>query len=126
MNIKIWSNVLYVLPLSLAVFYNLYLEAFFIILSTIASILYHLSREKNHKLFVIDNVCSLLLIGSNLYLCYLSDFKGPYFQLAMIFVLIAFYYYFKAQKNNYPLHHSMWHIACAIITTFSVLSITIN
>lgn len=126
MNIKIWSNAFYILTLLLSGFYNLQVEAFFIILSMTASVFYHFFREKNHQLFIIDSVCSLLLIGSNLYLSYLSNFKWPYFYLAVLFVVVAFYFYFRAQRSNYQFYHSIWHIACALITTFSIMSIIIN
>lgn len=117
---KIISNIFFAFPIFLSVYYGLYFESIIIILSVFASLFYHFYDEK--RLYSLDNAAALILIASNLYLCYLANFRWPFFHLALMAVAVGFYFFFKAQKENYNLNHSIWHLACMLITTLSIFA----
>ena len=112
---KVWSNAFFVIPLLLAAGYHLLFYSTLILFAMIFSTMYHYSDEKRFR--IIDKIFAYLVITSNLYLCYLSNFKLPYFLLALLFVFIGFYFFFIKKKDDYE-----WHISCAIITIFCILS----
>lgn len=122
MRLKILTELLFLIPLVIALFLGLYLYSAIILCSIIVAILYHLNHEK--KFFYTDVIVSLILIATNLYFAYLSDFKYPYFNLAVVSLIASAYFWFKAQKKNYDLNHSMWHISSVLITIFCILSYT--
>jgi len=112
---KVWSNLFLLIPLVISMIYQLFFYSILIFFVMIFSILYHYSNEK--KFSLIDKIFAHLLIVYNLYVCYLSNFKLPYFLFAIIFVLIGFYFFFIKKKDDYE-----WHISCAFITLFCLLS----
>lgn len=83
-------------------------------LVTIVSTLYHYSDER--KFGILDKICAYGLIGYNMYICYLSGFKEPYFALAVLWITIGFYFFFVKKKDDYE-----WHIASASITILCIL-----
>lgn len=118
MNIKIVTTLLFVVPLLLAIFFKLYVAVVTLSLSMLSSLLFHLNQERFFKR--VDIFCSTLLIASNSYLIYLSGFKYPYFQLAMAFVALAFYFWLKEDRRRYDFNHSMWHLASIGITLLCI------
>lgn len=118
---KFWSNVFYVIPLYLALHYFLLPTALFTFAVILLGVLYHFSNEK--KYYHLDNASALLLIATNLQLCYRGHFKAPYFWIALLFLILAFIYHFYLQKKNgYDLNHGMWHLYGALITTFCIFT----
>lgn len=120
MKLKILTELLFIIPLALALFGGLYLYSLVIAISILTAMLYHLNKEK--KYLVIDAIASSTLILTNLYFVYLSNFKYPYFHLALIALVFSFYFWIRAQKKNYDFNHSMWHIASVTITSFCLLA----
>ena len=120
MKLKITTELLFIIPLALAFWGKLYWYGIIIILSIISALLYHIYNEK--KYFLLDVTLSVALITTNLYFLYLSGFKYPYFYLALIALIVSFYFWFRAQKKNYDFNHSMWHIASVMITLFCILA----
>jgi len=120
MPIKTITELLFLIPLSLTLWWGLYFYSAIIILSIISALLYHAHKEK--KYFHLDVILSIALIATNLYFVYLSNFKYPYFHLAVIAMIASFYFWWRAQKTNYDFNHSMWHIASVVITTSCVLA----
>ncbi len=118
-SIKTLSNLLFAVPLFMAVFFRLYYMIFFIGFVLIISSIYHIYDEK--MLSWLDTAAAFALIGSNLVLVYLSRFKSPYFYMAMVFVAISFFFYFGQNSDNYSTYHSLWHISSVIITIFCIL-----
>ena len=120
MKLKIITELLFLIPLALALAGELYLYSTIIALSIVIAILYHLSKEK--KFLFLDATFSTILVCTNLYFLYLSNFEYPYFQLALASLAASFYFYFRAQKTNYDFNHSAWHIASVLITLFCVMA----
>ncbi len=118
-NAVIVSNVLFLIPIIIAVKEGLYFYALLLTVATSISIIYHASHEK--YLGSIDRTLATTVIIANLYLCYLSGFKEPFFATALLFVVFAFYFFFKA-KNNYSLNHALWHVCSVVITLMCVLA----
>src|SRR4051812_43617315 len=106
-GMKVWSNLFFLLPLGLAGFYGLYVPAVVILVSTSVSTLFHLHDEKRFSFA--DSLCASVLILSNLYLFYLARFSPLYFIPAIFLSFLAFFFFYRAQKNDYELHHSFWH-----------------
>lgn len=111
---KVRSHAFLLIPLSITLYHNLFIYAALIAGVTIFSTLYHFSDEKKYG--ILDKIFAYGVIGYNLYICYLSDFKQPYFALALISIAIGFYFFFWKKKDDYERH-----IACAIITTLCIL-----
>ena len=114
------TTLLFLIPLALTLLSGLYFYSAIITLSIIIALLYHLNKEK--KNFHLDVILSIALITTNLYYVYLSNFKYPYFHLAVIAMIASFYFWFRAQKTNYNFNHSMWHISSVLITILCVLA----
>ena len=114
----VWSNIFFVFPLILSLYYHLFAYSILILLVIIISTAYHLSNQK--KFGLLDKIFAYLLIAYNLYLCYLSNFKQPYFFIALFFVIIGLYYLYIKKRDDYE-----WHLSSALITIFCVLAFVI-
>jgi hypothetical protein len=112
---KVWSNAFFIVPLVLTFWYSLYLHSIIISLVIVSSTIYHLSNEQKFKLT--DKILAHILIAYNLYLCYLSEFKQPYFLLALVFVFLALYILYKKEKDDWE-----WHASSAMITLLCILA----
>jgi len=97
-----------------------YIYGAIIAFSMTTALLYHLNHER--KYLTVDVVASTILILTNLYFAYLSNFKFPYFHLAIVSLIISFYFWLRAQKTSYNFNHSMWHVASVMITIFCLLT----
>lgn len=117
MKIKssVWSNVFFLIPLIIASYYDLFILSIILFFVIICSILFHLNTNK--KFEILDKVFAYLLIFYNLYLCYLSNFKQPYFSLALLFVLLGFYFLYVRNKDDYE-----WHALSVAITILCMLT----
>ena len=120
MKLKIFTGILFIIPLIFAFWEKFYIYSAIITFSFLSTMLYHLHNEK--KFIILDEIASTILIITNLYFIYLSNFNFPFFQLAIIASLVSFYFWFRAQKTNYDLNHSWWHIAGVLITIFCILA----
>jgi hypothetical protein len=116
----VWSNLAFVLPLGVAIYFRVWPSAIVLGAVIVASFAYHFSEEK--KLRRIDPFFAWLLILSNLWICYLGNFASPYFEIALLFVVVALCFYLLVQKRNEILMHSFWHFFSALITVFSILT----
>ena len=118
MRIKsaVWSNIFFLVPLGLAFYAHLLFCSLLILGAMVFSILYHLSEQK--KFALLDKVFAYAVIGYNFYLCYLSNFRQPYFYLALLFVIIGLYFLYQKKKDDYE-----WHAAAALITIFCILAV---
>ena len=119
-----WSNLFYVAPLVVALYYGLYVTAYLSLCVVFFGIIFHLYKEK--KFLLPDRVSALLLIGTNLVLCYLGHFAFPYFYIALLFVFLAvFYDFYPTTKKDFDLNHGLWHLYGALITVFCILTISL-
>jgi len=112
---KVWSNVFFLIPLALSLYYSLYVYSLVLLLAIIFSIAYHLSSEK--KFEFLDTLFAYIVIFYNFYLCYISGFKQPYFSLAVLFVIIGTYFLYVKKKDDYE-----WHASCMAISLFCILA----
>jgi hypothetical protein len=118
---KVWSNIFYLPAFVLAAYYGLWITAFFVAAVVFFGVKYHLSNEE--RFLWPDNTSAHLLIISNLYLCYASQFSAPYFWIALLFVCLGFFYYlFFQDKRQYSLNHGLWHMYGSLITIFCILA----
>jgi hypothetical protein len=122
MKLKIITEILFIIPLLLALFSGLYFYSAIIAISFLTAMLYHLNHEK--KYLTIDIIASLALISTNSYYVYLSNFNYPFFHLAVLSLFISIFFWTRARKKNYDFNHSMWHISSILITLFCILAYT--
>jgi hypothetical protein len=116
-----WSNVFYLAPLTVALYWGLWITVFLCLCVAVCGILYHRSNEKRY--LIPDSASAWFLIASNLILCYLGSFTEPYFAIAFLFLCLAlFYHYFPWTKKEYNLGHGLWHLYGALITLFCVFT----
>ena len=104
----------------LAVSYQMYLYAVLIAAVILLSILYHMYDE--HAWGNYDRAAAMMLIFTNFAVSYWAHFPEPYSMLAIVFVVIAFVFYFTDKQSSYELHHSAWHLSSAIITCLCIVA----
>lgn len=122
LSFKVWSNIFYLPTFILAAYYGLWVTTILVAGVVYFGVKYHLSNEK-HFLWP-DRTAAYLLIASNFYLCYLAHFQAPYFWIAVLFVCLAFFYYFYFQGTElYSLNHGLWHMYGSLITMFCILAL---
>ena len=112
---KVRSHIFFLVPLLIAVYHQLRIYTILIALVIIFSTAYHRSNEKEYH--IRDNIFAYGLIIYNLYICYLSQFKEPYFALALLFVIIGFYFFFWKKRDDYERH-----ISAAMVTMCCILA----
>jgi tellurite resistance protein TehA-like permease len=118
--IPVWSNIPFIIPAAIAVSKGLVLYATLIAIAAAVSYYYHHTDET--KLKRIDRVLAYSVIAANLYVLYLADFRQPYFAIALLFVAIAFYFFFTGKDHKYDTYHGMWHLSSVVITLMCVLA----
>lgn len=114
------SNAFFFIPLIISLYLGIYFHALSVLVCIIGSILYHQSKEK--KMRLVDRYSATQLIFVNLTLLALGGFKWSYVLVIIIFIVLAFYFKWLADRKNYTAWHSMWHIMSALITVASILS----
>jgi len=121
-NFKNWTNVCFLLPLGLAVYYGLPIYGAVLFLVVFSSFVYH---STGHYIFkTLDYVSAYLLILANLYYAWKGNFD--YATVAMMLFFIAFSLYFKFKKvrneRDYIYNHGYWHIISSFITVFVLVT----
>jgi hypothetical protein len=124
LRIKFWSNMLFVLPLMFAVFYNLAWYVPIIGIVLIISSIYHYSNEK--ILIHTDHAFALLLIAANFFLLLSGKYLSLFSFSAVMLALLAGYFYFRQAKHGYDLNHGLFHIFSALISIFSILTFSLH
>lgn len=115
----LWSTFGFLIPFVLAFNFELYYMSGLIALSTISSLLYHYNNQQHFK--KLDIFFAMAVILANFYLGYLYGFMTVYFLLALIFVGLATYFFYKEFQGDYQFNHSMWHLFSIAFTTVSIL-----
>ena len=118
--IPIWSNVPFLIPGLIAMYKGLWAYGALIMIAAGVSYYYHHTDET--ALQRVDKVLAYSVIASNLYVLYLSHFKQPYFSIALLFVAIAFYFFFLGKDHRYDVYHGLWHLSSVVITTMCILA----
>lgn len=119
-HIPIWSNVPFFIPAVLAAQKGLWAYGLLIAIATVISLVHHIENGINVKR--IDQFFALSVIAANLYVLHLSGWKQPYFGIALLFVAIAFYFFFRGNNHKYDLYHGLWHLNSVVITMMCVLA----
>ncbi len=118
---SVWSNFFFLVPLYVAFTNNLWVAVGLICSVVIFGLGYHLSRRR--YLLEFDSTAGWLLIGTNWALCYIGNFAFPYFAYALAALCAGMYFFYWGQeKYDYELNHGLWHLSCALITLFSILT----
>lgn len=118
--IPLWSNLPFYIPATIAMQKGLVWYGLLIALATTVSLYYHFTDETALKRT--DRVLAYTVIFANLYILHLSGWKQPYFAIALVFVAIAFYFFFTGSGEKYDLYHGMWHLSSVVITLMCVLA----
>jgi hypothetical protein len=118
--IPIWSNIPFLIPGLLAMYKGLWAYGLLIMVSAGVSYYYHHTDET--ALRRVDKVLAYSVIAANLYVLYLAGFKQPYFGVAILFVAIAFYFFFMGKDHKYDVYHGLWHLSSVVITTMCILA----
>ena len=118
--IPIWSNVPFLIPGLIAIYKGLWAYGALIIIAAGVSYYYHHTDETALKR--VDKTLAYTVITANLYILYLSKFKQPYFVIALLFVAIAFFFFFNGKEHKYDVYHGMWHLCSVVITLMCVLA----
>ena len=119
---KVWSNSFYLAPFFVALSYGLFVTALLCFGVGIFGTIYHLHHESKRYL-IPDKLSSVLLIGTNLGLCYAGGFKAPYFWIALLFLGLALFYdFYLERRGQYSINHGLWHLYGSLITLFSVFT----
>lgn len=120
---KTWSTFFYLLPLALAIHFQVWLTVIPLSLLILVCFEYHFSREK--KFGQLDHILAWSVICSNLVLCLLGGFAMPFFGIALLCAVLSIVIYNSfTSKRHYNEMHGVWHIVSAFITVFSVLTFT--
>lgn len=117
---KIWSNALFFIPLFMSLYNGIFMHSLVLLAVIAFSTLFHINNEQKWVFY--DRFFAIVLIMYNSYLLFVSDFRQPYFFLALFFSFIAFYFLRQQKKHGYDVHHSWWHIASSSITVFCILA----
>lgn len=118
--IPLWSNAPFLLPGLIAIYKGLWAYGALIIIAAMVSFYYHYTNETGLKR--VDKVLAYLVILTNLYILYLAGFKQPYFIVALVFVVLSFYFFLNGKDHKYAVYHGMWHLCSVVITMMCVLA----
>ncbi len=113
-KLAFYSNLPFILPAGVAFYKSLPLYGALMLLATAVSLVHHWYEVWLVK--VTDQFLALSVIAANLYVLYLSGFRQPHFALALLWVGIAFYFFFTGKGEKYDLYHALWHISSVMIT----------
>ncbi len=118
--IPIWSNIPFLIPAALAFYKAVPLYGSLITVATIVSYYHHSVGGKAIK--ITDHILAFSVISANLYILKLANFEQPYFGIALLFVAIAFFFFFTGKNEKYDVRHGLWHLCSVIITLCCVLA----
>ncbi len=119
-QIKFWSNLFFLIPLSVALAYHIYWYALVVGTVLIVSAIFHLRNEKSFG--YADTIGAYILMAANLYLLFKGYWIFPYGIGAFISAMIALLFFFRQNKYDYNFNHGLWHIFSAVTSLLSLLS----
>jgi len=118
-NPAVWSNVLWCVPMVVALYYgNVYLAlpAVFVLMT---SSLYHLTYNRTIEL--LDDVGATAYVAIGFYLVWVSGFTSPYTEIAAIIIIFGFYMFLHSHRvlreygwHRYRSTHKWWHLSSAL------------
>ena len=119
-QIKFWSNVFFLVPLAIALWYHIIWYSIVIGMVFIISSYFHFKDEK--RLEYVDVTSSSLLMVSNFILLFLGHWTMPYSVAAIVCAVIALSFYARQFKHGYNFNHGMWHLFSAGVSSFCVFT----
>lgn len=120
-NFLKWSNLFFLIPLIIAAFSGLYWYSIILLVVFIVSYDFHFFGEAK-EVFYLDVIFSSILMVSNFILLFMGHWLTPYSIIAVLFALVALFFYFRRSKHNYYLNHSLWHIFSAGVCIFCLMT----
>lgn len=122
---KTYTTFVYLIPLFLALHFNVLITAIPLSVLIVICFYYHISEEQ--KFSKLDTFFAYCVIITNIVICALSGFAQPYFSLVLFSVIVSIYFYFSTSlSKNYNRNHGLWHIFTSFITIFSILTYISN
>jgi uncharacterized membrane protein len=116
-----WSNVFYLIPFGIALFFSLWFVAASVFLLFIASTGLHLFRSRFFS--QADRLCSFEIAIIGIGLIVMSQVANPYLFLAFTCFGIGLYFYlYMSRRKRDHVWHGWWHACVAASISFSILS----
>jgi hypothetical protein len=116
----VWSNLLFVIPLAVSVYFQIWVMVCIIAGTFVSSIAYHTyGGDRN---LMIDRVFGLLCMAADGILVFLGFFVLPYFLLAALAGIIGIFFYLKKKSVRFNLYHGLWHVFLSVSTFFCLLT----
>ncbi len=116
-----WSNLFFLIPLIIAINYDIHWYAVLLLVVFTISIDYHFFNEAK-EVYYLDVIFSTILMISNLILLFRGRWILPYSLIAIIFAISALYFYSKKSKSVYYYNHSLWHFSSAGVCIFCLIT----
>lgn len=116
-----WSNLFLLIPLIVAINYSVYWYAIFMFFMFIVSFDFHFFHEAK-QVYYLDVISSSIIMLSNFILLFMGHWLLPYSIIAVLFALVALFFYFRRPKHDYYINHSLWHIFSAGVCIFCLIT----
>ena len=116
-----WSNLFLLIPLVMAIYYNVYWYSIILFTIIVVSFDFHFFNEAK-EVYYLDVIFSSAVMLSNFILLFLGHWLLPYSLLAILSALIALFFYFYRSKHDYYFNHSLWHIFSALVCIFCLMT----
>lgn len=107
MKPTIATTYLLIIPLISSLYFGIYLHVILIFFSMIFSVAYHQNSERT--LVKGDSIFATAVFVYNLYLLFLIR-NFAVFVIPIVLVTILSFVFKYAEKENYELYHSLWHV----------------
>ncbi len=119
-NWSIWSNLFFIIPIVFAVSNKLWLHAFFIVLSLVLSLCYHLTGGRFFS--IEDQMAAVALIAVNcVFLIKGFERHGVNNWLFVSIIFAIFALFLLKIENRFPDTHGFWHVFSGAVTLFCQL-----
>jgi len=119
LRLKVVSNLVFIIPLVLALTHKIYLHAFIIGLVFLVSTLHHYNNEK--FLDKTDTLLAATLICINILIWYQFKHLPFYFYSVIALSILSGYVYFHRKKGEYEILHPVWHLVASLITIICIV-----
>ncbi len=116
-----WSNLFFLIPLVVAIAYDVRWYAVVVLAVFIISFDFHFFYEAK-EVYYLDVIFSIFLMVSNLFLIFEGHWKFPYSIIALICAMVALFFYLKSSEENYYLNHSLWHFFSAGVSLLCLVT----
>ena len=120
-QIKFWSNIFFLVPLAVALWYHIIWYSIIIGLVFVISSYFHFKNEK--KLEYVDVTSSSTLMVANVVLLFLGHWMLPYSVIAIGCAVLALIFYARQFKYEYNFNHGIWHLFSAGVCLFCLFTL---